>query len=264
MEFEVIQINKHKQLNKKTMKKLVAFLFFVMVSCITVTVNAQDFSLNGQTMVRSKYVGPDGLQFYGDPVIQSNFTLNHKSGLFFDLWISSGFNTKFSNDWDDEIDYTLGWSGKISSFLLNSSLSYFDDFDNFNFTYNDVGKGNIHLGYPKQIKPWLKVVPYVDYITFIIPNKNTPFNGGNMYSVGFDNEIIITEKIKVTPLIQFSLDDGALGVKAGSLLKLASNLNWTLSKHFVWNVVEATFYSPSNKRGMKDELVLGAGLSWNL
>lgn len=246
------------------MKKLVAFLFFVMVSCITVTVNAQDFSLNGQTMVRSKYVGPDGLQFYGDPVSQSNITLNHKSGLYFDLWYSTGFNSKLSNDWDDEIDYTLGWSGKISQFNLSSSLSYFDNFKNFNFSYNDVVKGNIHLGYPKQIKPWLKVVPYVDYITFIIPNKNTPFNGGNLYSIGFDNEITITEKVKITPLVQYTWDDGALGVKAGHFLKLSSNLNWTISKHFVWNVAEVTFYSLSNKREMKNQFVIATGLSWNL
>ncbi len=248
------------------MKKLFAFL--MMITCTVLILNAQDsipsFSLNGQTIIRSKYVGPDGLQFYGDPVSQSNVTLSHKSGLFFDLWYSTGFNSKFSNDWDDEIDYTIGWSGKISKFTLNSSLSYFDNFKNFNFTYNDVVRGNIHLGYPKQIKPWLKVMPYVDYITFVIPNKSTPFDGGNLYSIGFDNEVVFTEKVKVTPQIQFTWDDGAFGVKPGALLKLSSNLNWTLSKHFVWNVLEATFYSPSNKREMKNEFVLGTGLSWNL
>ncbi len=247
------------------MKKL--FVFLMIVTCF-VTLKAQDsanvFNINGQNVIRSKYVGPDGLQFYGDPVLQSSITLNHKSGLFFDLWYSTGFNSKFSNDWDDEIDYTFGWNGKISQFMLSSSLSYFDNFKNFNFTYNDVVKGNIHLGYPKQIKPWLKVVPYLDYSTFIIPNKNTPFVGGNLYSIGIDNEIIITEKIKVTPLVQFTFDDGAFGAKSGTLLKLSSNLNWTLSKHFVWNVVEVTFYSPSNKREMKNEIVLGTGLSWNL
>ncbi len=247
------------------MKKLISF--FMMVTSIIVTLSAQDsttFTLNGQTIIRSKYVGPDGLQFYGDPVSQSNITLNHKSGFYFDLWYSTGFNSQFSNDWDDEIDYTIGWNGKISQFSLNSSLSYFDNFKNFSFTYNDVIKGNIHLGYPKQINSWIKVTPYVDYSTFMIPNKNTPFVGGNFYSIGLDNEIIITDKIKATPLIQVTWDDGAFGVKAGHLLKLSSNLNWTISKHFVWNLIEATFYSPSNKREMKNELVLGTGISWNL
>lgn len=250
------------------MKNLVLLLIMVAYFVSPNNTNAQDsttiFSLNGQSVVRSKYVGPDGLQFYGDPVLQSNITLNHKSGLFFDLWYSTGFNSQFSNDWDDEIDYTLGWSGKVYKFGLNSSLSYFDNFKNFNFTYNDVVKGNIHLSYPRQIKPWLKVMPYLDYIFYIIPNQKTPFNGGNLCSIGLDNEIAITEKIKTTPLIQFTWDDGAFETKPGTMLKLSSNLNWTLSKHFVWNIIETTFYSPAHKREMKNEFVLGTGLSWYL
>jgi len=249
--------------------KNLAVLFLIMFTCfVALNTNAQDstaiFSLNGQSIVRSKYVGPDGLQFYGDPVLQSSVTVNHKSGLFFDLWYSTGFNSQFSNDWDDEIDYTLGWSGEVSNFELGSSLSYFDNFKNLNFTYNDVVKGNVHLGYPKQIKPWLRFVPYLDYVTFIVPNKRTPFVGGNLYSIGSGSEIILTNKMKIAPLIQFTWDDGAFGVRSGHFIKLSSNLNWTLSKHFIWNVLEATFYSPSNRREMKKEFVLGTGLSWNL
>jgi hypothetical protein len=244
------------------MKNFIAF--FVIVTCISVTVYAQNFSLDGQTIIRSKYVGPDGLQFYENPVIQSNITLKHKSGLFFDLWHSTGFNSDWSTDWDDEIDYTIGWKGKISPLSLNVLLSYFDNFKNWDFTYNDVIKGNINLGYPKQIYHWLKISPFIDYTTFIIPNKSTPFGGGNLYSFGFDNEINITEKIKVTPLIKFIWDDGAFDVKAGSLIKLSSSLKLTLSEHITANVIEVAYYSLFKKREMKNEFVIGTGISWNL
>ncbi|MFA6386670.1 MAG: hypothetical protein WCW04_02800 [Candidatus Paceibacterota bacterium] len=246
------------------MKNSVIFTIAMIVIASLSTATAQDFNLSGQTMLHSKYIGPDGLQFYGKPVLQSSVTLNHKSGLFFDLWCSTGLNTQFSNDWDDEIDYTIGWSGKVSPFLLNASLSYFDNFKNFSFTYNDVVKSNVTLSYTKEVNGKIKISPFLSWTKFMIPNKNTPFVGGNLYSIGCNNEIVITEKVKVTPLVQLTFDDGAFDVKSGGLIKLSSNLNWTLSKHFVWNVVEATFYSPFKQRGMRNEFILGTGLSYTL
>lgn len=242
-------------------KSVLLFSFSVLVIC---TVMAQDFNLSGQKVLRSKYVGPDGLTFYDKPVIQGNITLDHKSGFFVDLWISSGLNTNWSTDWDDEMDYTLGWSGKIKPIQISTSISYFDDINIWQFSYNDVIKSEVRIDLPKKINKWLEVIYFVDYANYFIPDKKTPFNGGNIYSLGIDNEIIISEKIKITPSVQFSYDDGAFEVKPGCFIKMSSNLNLTLTKHFVWNIVEATFYGPLGEREMKNQLILGTGLSWTL
>jgi hypothetical protein len=93
------------------MKKFMIFLMLAM--CLANFALAQKFNLSAQTTVRSKYVGPEGLSFYPNPVLQTGVTLELKSGLFFDVWDSVGFDGKWSKNWDDEVDYTVGWNGKI-------------------------------------------------------------------------------------------------------------------------------------------------------
>lgn len=85
----------------KTLHTLIALL---MSAILTNTAIAQDFTVRGQTVVRSQYVGfDDGLMYYPDGVIQGNVTLAHQSGFFLDLWYSSGFNADWSTNWDDEL-----------------------------------------------------------------------------------------------------------------------------------------------------------------
>lgn len=55
------------------MKKLV--LFFSLCILSNTTIIAQNFNFKGQTGILTKYVGPDGLLFYKNPVLQGNFTL---------------------------------------------------------------------------------------------------------------------------------------------------------------------------------------------
>ena len=250
------------------MKKL---FFFIVLSFGINLVNAQNFELTGQNMIRSKYVGPhDGVIFYNKPVNQGNVTLFHiKTGLFVDLWYSTGFNLDPQN-WDDEIDYSIGWRGEILEFNLYMSLTYFDNHTIFDFPFNDVIHFYGKISVPKlEITNNSSISPFVSYSKFWIPDKNTPFNGGEIKSIGFDGNINFSKKINggISPL--FAWDSGTFGVEKGWLFKLGSNVDWQLNNHLTWNILEYNLYyiplkTSSIRRGLPNQHVWGSGLVWKI
>jgi hypothetical protein len=241
-------------------------LLALFVSAIlTARTTAEDFTVKGQTVVRSQYVGFDnGLVFYPDGVIQGNITLAHKSGLFLDLCYSSGFNTDWSTNWDDELDYTLGWNGKVKNLDLTMSLTYFDNYSVGRMPYNDVIKSFFRLGFPtKKVNEYFSLTPFGSYTGYFIPDNNTPFEGGNVFALGFDSEVTLTSRLKIASSTSIGWDDGGFGVKTGSIFKHSSTVNVQVSKHFTWNILEASVYVPLGNRNMKNEVVWGTGLSWS-
>jgi hypothetical protein len=241
-------------------------LIALLVSAfLTNTVIAQDFTIKGQTVVRSQYVGfDDGLVFYPDGVIQGNITLAHKFGFFLDLWYSSGFNTDWSTDWDDELDYALGWNGKVNNLDLTASITYFDDHSVGSMPYNDVVKSFVRIGMPtNKISEHLNCTPFASYSGYFIPDNYTPFEGGNVFALGFDSGITLTPTLSITSSTSFGWDDGGFGVKPGCIFKHSSTVNIQASKHLTWNILEATIYVPIGNRNMRTEIVWGTGLSWS-
>ncbi|MDQ5950652.1 MAG: hypothetical protein QG585_594 [Patescibacteria group bacterium] len=247
------------------MKTTLALLAELVLSAFfSYTASAQDFTVKAQTIVRSQYVGfDDGLGLYPDPVVQGNVSLTHESGVFIDLWYSSGFNSRWATDWDDELDYTVGWSEKVWSLDLTTSLSYFDNFSVGQVPYNDVIKWGVLLDFPKK-EPfcWLSVTPFMSYSLYVIPDGNTPFEGGNVFALGAKTEVVLTEKTRLTSSTSIGFDDGCFGVKEGFILKHSSSLNRTLSPKLTWHILEATGYFPLGNRDMPSQMVWGSGFSW--
>ncbi len=245
------------------MKKSILLFFFVAIT--TLTTFSQDFSVVAGSMYRSHYVGPDGLTFYSKPVIQSNVTLTHKSGIYFDLWTSTGLNTNWSSDWDDEFDYTIGWTGNLSKQIhMATSLTYFDDFDIFRGPFNDVLMGKVSLDMTKEISKSFSLNPFIEYSTYLIPDKKTPFGGGSIYGIGTNSKIAITKVLTATPSGKISYDNGAFDVGPGLFVNLYGTLSLELSDHATWNVAEITAFFPVGTRDLvKNEFVFGTGLAFS-
>lgn len=248
----------------KTLQTLIALL---MSALLPTSAIAQDFTVKGQTIVRSRYVGfDDGLLLYPKGVLQGNLTLAHKkSGLFAELWYSSGFNTDWSQSWDDELDYTVGWGGKVKNLDLILSLTYFDNHNIGTLPFNDVIKGFVRLGFSAtKINECFSITPFGSYTGYFIPDNETPFEGGNIFALGVDSELTLAPWLKVASTTAISWNDGAFGVRPGTSFRHTSTLNIPLSKNWIWNALETSFYVPLGNRNMKNEVVLGTGLSWSL
>lgn len=247
------------------MKKIkISLILFIAIISIAINVSAQDFGISVQTYVLSSYVTPNGLQNYAEPVNQGSVTLTHKSGFFFDLWYSTGFNSEWATNWDDELDYTLGWSGAISPFNTSVLISYFDNFTVLKGPYNDVVKGSLQFDYPKEINDWWKISPFINYTTFIVPDKSSPIAGGNLYSLGCNNEVALIDELVLTPSILFMIDDGTFGSVPGDLFKFSSAFKLVFTDKLSINILEGTFYVPIGKRNMKNQFVMSTGVSWTL
>ena len=247
------------------MKTTTALLLGLILSLLGAnTVIAQDFSFRAQSMVRSKYIGPDdGLLFYGDPVVHSNVTLTHNpTGLFLDVWHSTGFNTNLSGDWDDEVDVTLGLNKTFGKASFTFALAYYDDFDLGHGPVNDVVKAGVRIAYePQKVTSWLTVTLFASYTGFFIPDSATTFDGGTVLALGVDTEVKLTERWSIASCSALAWDDGAFGVKPGLLFRHTSTLNLLLNKHVTWNLIEATAYVPLGDRNMPNHLVWGTGLT---
>jgi hypothetical protein len=245
------------------MKKLMVFFLLCLFGLSPIL--AQNFQLEIQSLVRSKYVGPNGATYYKDPVIQSYVNLQHKSGIFAEVWISKGIENSWSKNYGDEIDYTLGWNGMISIFKLFASVSYFDNFKIFDGPSNDVIRGTGRIDFSKQITGWYKITPYLSCLSYWIPGKgkDNPLYGGRgtLYSVGVDNEIALSKMFTATYQLQLTRDDGLLGEKPGYLFRFLPTLSCTLSKHFDL-YVETMVYCPSAKRVMTKKETFGGGVVW--
>lgn len=240
------------------MKKCIVLLILVILSSSNSF--SQDITVKAKSMLRSKYIGPDGIVFYDKPVSQSDVMISHKSGFYANIWISSGLNTSWSTDWDDEADYTLGWNHNLGKFNLDASLSYFDNFKVFSCAYNDVLKSNITIAMKRTLNKYLSFSPFAEYTNYYIVDNKTPFGGGNMVGIGTGLEYEVTKVLFLSTVAKGIYDSGAFDVDNGMFVNIASELNLELGSTVTWKVIEAALYLPLKGREAPNSLALGTGL----
>jgi hypothetical protein len=74
--------------------------------------------------VLSRYVGPSGIRYTEGPVVQTESTLSHESGLSLTLWTSKGF--KSGDGVSDEVDFVLGYEKDWNGTLFSFGAGYYD------------------------------------------------------------------------------------------------------------------------------------------
>lgn len=100
------------------------------------TASAQVVTLT--TAVRPIYLGAQGAIFADKPVSQTDIFLSWKNGLFADVWVSTGADTKL--EFDKELDLIVGYAG------ARGWLKYSTDFEYFAIQGIDVVNANAELG----------------------------------------------------------------------------------------------------------------------
>jgi hypothetical protein len=76
--------------------------------------------------VKDKYILNKGLRLFDGPVFQTDLYLTLPHGLYADLWWSTNFDTHFSENFADELDYTFGWAAEFKGLTLDASITYYD------------------------------------------------------------------------------------------------------------------------------------------
>lgn len=82
------------------------------------------WSVEVAVLLLSQNIGPSGIWYTKGPVLQTESTISHESGLSFTLWTSKGF--KSGDGISDEVDFILGYEKVLGGALFSFGAGYYD------------------------------------------------------------------------------------------------------------------------------------------
>jgi hypothetical protein len=219
---------------------LIAVAFSSSVAMAEEETKAEDwFSFSFDSTWKSKWIAPNGIETTTEPVVHSSLTVGVPHGFYFNIWHSGSADEKFldsENPWASELDYTVGWSGKLMNWLdVDVNVSYWDSGKMIKKDYGDFLVTSFNLSKTFALTPDQSITPFVNIKAFNRPIDNWT-NAGVYALIGARHNIALTEKLDLTSTIMLIQDDGVIGFDNGSLGSAGAKLNYkvtdNISIHF--------------------------------
>lgn len=106
------------------MRKLVVVLAVSIGILASSAAHGEEYQLSGRlsTTIWNQYLGASGDVTRKAPVFQVDLYLQLPYGFYFEPWISTDFNRNFSDDFGKEIDWSIGWAGKVKGFNFDTGV----------------------------------------------------------------------------------------------------------------------------------------------
>lgn len=249
-----------------TVKKIIWLI--VLVTGITEVVfadsSSEDISFTLSSKVYSQYLIADtGHIGHDKPVIQTDLFISLPKGFYFDLWHSAGLDgTGLSSDYGDEIDYTVGWNGKLGEINLDLGVSYFDLVDLFKLPHGDLIRPYLELNKGFDITESHRLTPYV-YLGFPYSAKGDEFGHGFFVRSGIKHAWQITPELTLNQKTNLFFDNGACGFDSGILGEYRCDIGWQISKSTTIDLISLKFVTPftSLSDSRETEIVYGVGIT---
>jgi hypothetical protein len=227
---------------KSTITAGIFAITFLFLSLKTQAQELQWPSVTISSLVASKYLGfGTGNLLSKDPVAQTDLFIIFKNGFYADLWHSRSLK----GSWNDgslgnEIDYGVGWKGKITRNLtLNIGVSYSDDAKVFTLAGGDMFY--THASLTRDFEYISMSVGYENFTTM----PNSGFRGGNLISLTASKyKLLFNNKIGLRASVVGEYDTGTLGSSHGFVLRGSAGTDWNMMKHVTFNVLAVNWYIP--------------------
>ena len=202
------------------------------------------------SVVKSKYLGPDGAIWYDRPLLQSDIAVTLKNGIFFDVWGSTSDNKK--SGWDKEIDLTFGYSKSIKKFEYSIEGSYY-------FVQGiDIFTGSIDVSIDFPVSPFIHFSGYW-------PAKRGGPKEGALLIGGLRARLDFGKGSGLALEASGRNDNGAFGYDPAWIAMGRADLDIALSKKFkILLGVEYARPLTVVGDGRKEEIVWKAGFSIRL
>ena len=207
----------------------------------------------------------NGFIGYDDPVIQTDITTAFSNGLELGIWHSAGLNDDdLSSDFGDEIDYTMGWSGKIKETNVSGGISYFDIFE--------LGTRKKGDGAADVIRPYVAASQSFELSesqklgpTAKLEGRMRAYGDANLgltLYLGAQHGWTINPQLSFNQKLRLVDDTGSIGFEKILLGRYDAGFVYDLGKTVSWNVFSVTATTPitSPKNGQKSGATLGTGL----
>ena len=211
--------------------------------------------------VWSQYLGSTGA-VVKTPVLQTDFFIQLPRGFYGDVWHSVGLDGSGpSSGFDDEVDYTLGWSGPIGALTFDLGAAYFD-LVNLGTIRGDVIQPYFETRYDFRLTEAHTLSPYLR-LELAYPVKGDTPNAGVHLFGGAQHNWKIAPAFAVAQRAALLYDDGAYGLDNGLLVQYGGDLQWTPTAALTLNLFSLKISVPLTvDDARKSEAVFGVGLTF--
>jgi len=240
---------------------------FIGTGVLIPQAKAEGASVTVSTKVLSQYLGSDGAIFHDKPVLQTDVFIQLPRGVYIDFWHSVGLDgTDMSSDYGDEIDYTLGWSGTLKGFVLDTGVSYFELVELLDIPQGDVIQPYIEVSKGFNTNKSQSLTPYFR-VEFPFPAKGSSPEKGILTYGGLRHTWQGSPMLTMNQEVYVLRDDGAFGFDSAVVGQYHIRLSWNYFKRinidFLSLDVSTPLTSVSDADGRKTEVVVGGGLTFN-
>lgn len=241
------------------MKKIILAVAMV-VMMVSVASAEPSGSLSSTTA--AKYVGGAGTNFYNAPVQQTDLFIILPHGFYVDFWNSLPINGK--DNFGKEVDWTIGWSGKIAESGLKADIgiSYYDFIGLFESSGDAI---NPYAKITKEFSVVAKdqtLAVYVKIETPFAASGNSPKSGVRTY-LGFIHAWQMSKNASVFQEAYAVYDNGAYGKDGGIIGAYKACANMALSQRFSLGIsLVATSPLASMRDGRKTQVVPAVGVTY--
>ncbi len=212
----------------------------------------------------SQYLGfGNGAVFYDKPMFHTDISLQHKSGFHGDVWWGTGLNDNFSGGFDDEWDWNLGYANSFRGFTYDVGVGYWDIYNVFSDSKEDILHPNIKIGYPINLNTNLSLVvtPYIQWEGYYLP-FGSKLSDGTLTTIGSQYSIQFNEIVSSSGLTAIGFDDGGFDMESGLIWKAYANLEFAISKSVRLQIPTFKIYVPIDI-DRDTETVYGASISYS-
>jgi len=224
----------------------------------------EEISVTFSSRIYSKYLGSyTGRVCDDDPSLQNDLFITLPKGFYLEIWNSIGLDgTGLSSDYGDELDYLVGWSGKLEEINLNIGIAYIDCIDLFESPRGDLILPYLEINKEFDVSEKHCLTPYLGF-EFPFSAKGNEFGHGFYTRVGLKHDWQISPKLVFNQKINLFFDDGALG-DSGILGQYCCDLSWQISKPTTIDLISIKAIDPltSLSDGRKAEMVYGTGMTY--
>lgn len=243
------------------MRRLALILFLMFSLVLPLRAWSQTLTIR----VKDKYLLRKNTVAYNKPVVQTDLFISLTKGFYLDLWWTSGFNKNFNGGFDDEIDYTVGWSGKIKNLNFDLGVAYFDLFS-LGRMAGDILDPYFEFGKSFQIKERHTLTPYFrTEIYFPVAWKGVDAKHGAYIFGGVKHEWQALEHLTIKQKLAVLYDTGTFVASDRGLLgdyDLA--LSWQVTEKM--SIDAPTFHAivplSNFNDGRKTNTVFGTGITF--
>lgn len=213
--------------------------------------------------VLSNYKIFNGVTIHDDPVVETDLTLAFPKGFQLGLVHYVGLNdADLSSDFGDELDYTLGWSGKILGTDVVAGASYFDIVELGYRTkgVTDVIRGYLGASRNYEITEGHKLGPTAKLESRMRVEGHSDL--GFALWVGAQHSWQISQSFSFSQKLRAIGDTGSIGFKDIVLGRYDAGFNYCFGKNVTWNIFSFTLTTPLTPAGNGQETgeTYGTGL----